>query len=136
MPHINPFKQLPAGTRLSIVVGFLFCGLVVVSLVYIFQGLEKLENDSARASEWNAERVFNEFEKFMSVMEQHERYEGLLPQNEYTRKLELMRPLGMKLKKQFTILKNEVEKAANFNTYTMPTYLGKCRTILTSIRIS
>ena len=116
MPHINPFKQLPAGTRLSIVVGFLFCGLVVVSLVYIFQGLEKLENDSARASEWNAERVFNEFEKFMSVMEQHERYEGLLPQNEkYIRKLELMRPLGMKLKKQFTILKNEVEKAANFN---------------------
>jgi diguanylate cyclase (GGDEF)-like protein len=116
MPHINPFKQLPAGTRLSIVVGFLFCGLVVVSLVYIFQGLEKLENDSARASEWNAERVFNEFEKFMTVMEQHERYEGLLPQNEkYIRKLELMRPLGMKLKKQFTILKNEVEKAANFN---------------------
>ena len=116
MPHINPFKQLPAGTRLSIVVGFLFCGLVVVSLVYIFQGLEKLENDSARASEWNAERVFNEFEKFMTFMEQHERYERLLPQNgKYTRKLELMRPLGMKLKKQFTILKNEVEKAANFN---------------------
>ena len=142
MPHINPFKQLPAGTRLSIVVGFLFCGLVVVSLVYIFQGLEKLENDSARASEWNAERVFNEFEKFMSVMEQHERYEGLLPQNEkYIRKLELMRPLGMKLKKQFTILKNEVEKAANFNNLyhayvfrQMPDYPNVHQNLLNELR--
>ena len=142
MPHINPFKQLPAGTRLSIVVGFLFCGLVVVSLVYIFQGLEKLENDSARASEWNAERVFNEFEKFMTVMEQHERYEGLLPQNEkYIRKLELMRPLGMKLKKQFTILKNEVEKAANFNNLyhayvfrQMPDYPNVHQNLLNELR--
>ena len=142
MPHINPFKQLPAGTRLSIVVGFLFCGLVVVSLVYIFQGLEKLENDSARASEWNAERVFNEFEKFMTVMEQHERYEGLLPQNgKYTRKLELMRPLGMKLKKQFTILKNEVEKAANFNNLyhayvfrQMPDYPNVHQNLLNELR--
>ena len=82
MPHINPFKQLPAGTRRLIVVGILFCALVVVSLLYLFQGLEKLENDSARASEWNAGRVFSEFERFMGVMEQHERYEGLLPQNE------------------------------------------------------
>ena len=142
MPHINPFKQLPAGTRLSIVVGFLFCGLVVVSLVYIFQGLEKLENDSARASEWNAERVFNEFEKFMTVMEQHERYERLLPQNgKYTRKLELMRPLGMKLKKQFTILKNEVEKAANFNNLyhayvfrQMPDYPNVHQNLLNELR--
>ena len=142
MPHINPFKQLPAGTRLSIVVGFLFCGLVVVSLVYIFQGLEKLENDSARASEWNAERVFNEFEKFMTVMEQHERYEGLLPQNEkYIRKLEFMRPLGMKLKKQFTILKNEVEKAANFNNLyhayvfrQMPDYPNVHQNLLNELR--
>ena len=142
MPHINPFKQLPAGTRRSIVAGFLFCGLVVVSLVYIFQGLEKLENDSARASEWNAERVFNEFEKFMTVMEQHERYEGLLPQNEkYIRKLELMRPLGMKLKKQFTILKNEVEKAANFNNLyhayvfrQMPDYPNVHQNLLNELR--
>ncbi|HIF79202.1 MAG TPA: EAL domain-containing protein [Gammaproteobacteria bacterium] len=142
MPHINPFKQLLAGTRLSIVVGFLFCGLVVVSLVYIFQGLEKLENDSARASEWNAERVFNEFEKFMTVMEQHERYERLLPQNEkYIRKLELMRPLGMKLKKQFTILKNEVEKAANFNNLyhayvfrQMPDYPNVHQNLLNELR--
>jgi diguanylate cyclase (GGDEF)-like protein len=110
-------------------------------LVYIFQGLEKLENDSARASEWNAERVFNEFEKFMSVMEQHERYEGLLPQNEKMRKLELMRPLGMKLKKQFTILKNEVEKAANFNNLyhayvfrQMPDYPNVHQNLLNELR--
>ena len=116
MPHISPLQQLPAGTRRLIVAGILFCVLVIVSLFYIFQGLEKLENDSARASEWNAERVFSEFEKFMAVMEQHERYEGLLPQNEqHIRKLELMRPLGLKLKKQFTVLKTEVEKAAKFN---------------------
>ncbi len=85
-------------------------------MAYIFQDLEKFENDSARASEWNAERVFAEFQKFMSVMEQHERFEGLLPQNEkYMRKLELMRPLGMELKTRFTILLNEAKKAADFN---------------------
>ena len=140
--HINPFKQLPAGTRLSIVVGFLFCGLVVVSLFYIFQGLEKLENDSARASEWNAERVFSEFQQFMSVMEQHQRVEELLPQSEkYLRKLELMQTLGMKLKKQFTILKNEVEKAANFNNLyhayvfrQMPDYPNVHQNLLNELR--
>jgi len=142
MPHINPFKQLPAGTRRLIVVGILFCALVVVSLFYIFQGLEKLENDSARASEWNAARVFSEFERFMSVMEQHERYEGLLPQNEkYIRKLELMRPLGLKLKKQFTVLKNEVEKAAKFNNLyhayvfrQMPDYPNVHQNLLNELR--
>ncbi len=116
MLQINPSKHLPGWTRRSIVVGFLLCGLVVVSLVYIFQDLEKFQNDSAPASEWNAERVFNEFQQFMRVVEQHERFKGLLPQNEkYMRKFELMRQLGMDLKKQFAILMNEVEKAVNFN---------------------
>ena len=125
-----------------IVVGILFCALVVVSLFYIFQGLEKLENDSARASEWNAARVFSEFERFMSVMEQHERYEGLLPQNEkYIRKLALMRPLGLKLKKQFTVLKNEVEKATRFNSLyhayvfrQMPDYPNVHQNLLNELR--
>ena len=116
MAHINPFKQLTDWTRRSIAVGFLLCGLVVVSLVYIFQDLEKFQNDSAPASEWNAERVFDEFQQFMHVVEQHERFKGLLPQNEkYMRKFELMRQLGMDLKNQFAILMNEVEKAVNFN---------------------
>ena len=92
------------------------CGLVVVPLGYIFLDLDRAENTSTPASEWNAERVFAEYQRFMSVMGQHERVEGLLPQNEkYMRKLELMRPLGMELKTQFTVLLNEVEKAVNFN---------------------
>jgi len=116
MPHLNLFKQLTNCPRRSIVVGFLLCGLVVVPLGYIFLDLDRAENTSTPASEWNAERVFAEYQRFMSVLGQHERVEGLLPQNEkYMRKLELMRPLGMELKTQFTVLLNEVEKAVNFN---------------------
>ena len=91
MLQINPSKHLPGWAQRPITVGILLCGLVIVSLVYIFQDLGKFESDSPPASEWNAERVFNEFQQLMSVMEQHERVEGILPQNEkYLRKLELM----------------------------------------------
>ena len=116
MLQINPSKHLPGWAQRPITVGILLCGLVVVSLVYIFQDLGKFESDSPPASEWNAERVFNEFQQFMSVMEQHERVEGILPQNEkYLRKLELMQTLGMELKNQFNLLMSQLEKAVNFN---------------------
>jgi len=116
MLQINPSKHLPGWAQRPITVGILLCGLVIVSLVYIFQDLGKFESDSPPASEWNAERVFNEFQQFMSVMEQHERVEGILPQNEkYLRKLELMQTLGMELEKQFNLLMSELEKAINFN---------------------
>ncbi|HIB82875.1 MAG TPA: hypothetical protein EYO55_12975, partial [Gammaproteobacteria bacterium] len=116
MLQINPSKHLPGWAQRPITVGILLCGLVVVSLVYIFQDLGKFESDSPPASEWNAERVFNEFQQLMSVMEQHERVEGILPQNEkYLRKLELMQTLGMELKNQFNLLMSQLEKAVNFN---------------------
>ena len=116
MLQINPFKHLPGWSQRPITVGILLCGLVVVSLVYIFQDIGKFESDLPPASQWNAERVFNEFQQFMSVMEQHQRVEELLPQSvKYLRKLELMQTLRMELKKQFNVLMSELEKAVNFN---------------------
>ena len=100
MPHLNLLKQLTNWSRRSIVVGLLLCGLVVVSLVYIFQDIGKFESDLPPVSQWNAERVFNEFQQFMSVIEQHQRVEELLPQSEkYLRKLELMQTLEMVVNK-------------------------------------
>jgi len=116
MLQINLFKHLPGWSQRPITVGILLCGLVVVSLVYIFQDIGKIESDLPPASQWNAERVFNEFQQFMSVIEQHQRVEELLPQSEkYLRKLELMQTLGMEIKKQFNVLMSELEKAVNFN---------------------
>ena len=116
MLQINPSKHLPGWSQRPITVGILLCGLVVVSLVYIFQDIGKFESDLPPASQWNADRVFSEFQQFMSVMEQHQRVQELLPQSEkYLRKLELMRTLGMELKKQFNVLMSELEKAVNFN---------------------
>ena len=76
----------------------------------VFQDFGKFESDLPPASQWNAERVFNEFQQFMSVIEQHQRVEELLPQSEkYLRKLELMQTLGMELKKQFNDIRSELK---------------------------
>ena len=92
MAHINPFKHLTVWTRRSIAVGILLCGLFVIPLVYIFQDLEKSGPGSVPASQWNAEQVFTEFQKFMRVMEQHERVGGLVPGGgAHIRKLEVLR---------------------------------------------
>ena len=117
MPHLNLFKQLTNYSRRSIVVGFLLCGLVVVPLGLYFSRISKgLRTPLLLLLSGMLNGCLAEYQRFMSVLEQHQRVEGLLPQNEkYMRKLELMRPLGMELKKQFTVLLNEVEKAVNFN---------------------
>ena len=124
MSYVKLLRQ-STGLRSTIVIGLLLSGVLALGAIYMYQNHNKIGPDSVPVGRWNAEQVLIEFNQFMGVLEQHERVVALLPQDwALTRKMEIMSPIGAELKKQFTILMAEVEKADNFNSQ-YPAYVFK-----------
>ena len=124
MSYVKLFRQ---STRLqsAIVIGLLLSGVLALGVIYMYQNHDKIGPGSVPVGRWNAQQVLIEFNQFMAVLEQHERVVSLLPQDwTLIRKLEIMSPIGVELKKQLTILIGEVEKADNFNSQ-YPAYVFK-----------